>query len=314
MMKRNLFVIFLIIILSGCQKDETVDYIAYIKHFKQSIAILDRINCSVYQEFEAQLVRARPRVSPFYDKLIQLKSSKAILIHMIDSIQADKDTFVINKILNDKLIDPELLEKKVELNLGDIELIKTSLLDYERIVKGIISPTIKNKGTISSIIELLYTDKLEKIKIFNHKSVCLAEFHAFMFKLKADIYLAEKIVVKDLFHMMDAEDDRFSTAVSFVQANSLQLPVGESFKAWIYRPETYCYDSVYLRIDNIESKVKGCKAAYRFKITEKPGKYEKEGSFIIKDKYIKATKNIPFKIEYEVLKPNKLNQCQANGH
>jgi len=301
-MKSLISSIFIIAMLfSSCGNDNSQLYLKYIRQFHESIKLLDQSNSDIYNEFELSMARHQPRTEYHNNYVQKVKNDKDNIICFIDSLQSAVDSSIIKNILDSNILETVELNQKIQLNKSDIETLKSKLSTFKNLIISKIEDKKKYSVFVNTINDVLSIDKLDSINTFNSNSVNLLEFVACLSKLKLDIAVAENDILNYLNVKISVCYIPFSKIEAITVPNSQILPVGVSYRAEIYFGATHSTQQAIYEIDGKKHKVIENKGFYSHKVTEKPGKYTKDGNFFVKSFSTGEDKKIPFKIEYEVL-------------
>jgi hypothetical protein len=297
--KLNL-ILLLLLLISGCDNKDAV-FLEYINRFKESIQTLEKKNDFIYKEFEYYIEEKPEKISPYFKQVILVKKNKEDLINFLDSITTNIDKASFPNSSDNKALNLNQMNKKIKLKKSDIEQLKTKSKKF----KSELFPNLRFGYDIEkykeSVRVLFSDDKLDYLYSRIGRNRRLIEFIADIYKLKADIVVAENQILNLLFNEIEDGDFSFHKIEVMVEPNSQILPIGYPYKAEIFLSIIDTTISHTFEIERKEYLAPACKGFYSFKVTEKPGKYEKPGNFILVSPYDSTIQKIPFKIEYEVL-------------
>jgi hypothetical protein len=305
MIRKLISILLTITILSTCKNDKSNIYIDYLRGFHQSIQILEYNNSKIFKEFLYYKFLAPEKVEFYCEQATFIHDLKKELFFLIDSIENDKSNIAVDSLLNLKTLD-NILYKSIKLKNEEIKNIYSRI---EHFIDKSISFFIKtdksyDSATIKEIKKLLDIKKLNNINIFQSKPVVVAELLACFEKIKYDILIIETSILKHLFNHIDGSYDNFRFIGPFILPNSLTLPKGYPYRAEIFLAAYDTNSSITYEVDGKKYELASGSGRYKFRVTEKPGLYLKNGNFMIKSPYTGEIQKIPFKIEYEVLNRN----------
>jgi hypothetical protein len=285
-MKFRMIPIIITLLWLACTTDGPELYINYTRQFGETIHILDQKNDFIYTDLEYLYFEYQEKMAPFHQKAGEIKKAK-------DSI---------DKILDSLLAKVSIAHKKREsvFNEENADLIRQNIAKYRKLLISTINDTPKYPQLIENIGNTLSLSGLDDLIISNNHAVNPEKEEACLWKLKADITLAESDILDYLYSQFDTGSFKFTTTEVFVVPNSQVLPTGYPFRAEIYLASRDTTISVDYEIDGRKYNVVSGIGKYSEKPAIRPGFYQKNGTFLIKSPYTGEIQKVPFRIEYEV--------------
>jgi hypothetical protein len=298
-MKNCLFILSLFLIFSACS-DEKQIYFQYCSQFKESIKLLENKNQIIYLDFKDFASEHRPKGEPWYNKMLMIKQGKDKLFFVCDSIIENAAKMPLSDILRN-IEEENKMDIKVMLNKTDIDLLSNKINTYKSNIISTLYDKKRHMNYLNEINIALYIENFDSTNTFCSKQVSLAELVADIYRLKSDIIVAENIIFNFIWNLFDDDNFKFNRREVFIIPNSQKITTGQTYIAEILLCD---WDTTCVPIFEIDGKTHTTasgKGVYKFRVTEKPGKYEKTGNSLIKSPYTGEIQKIPFKIEYEVL-------------
>ena len=301
MTRRLLYIVFIIITLSSCQEDNSILFVDYIRQFEESSYKFDQKNGIIYKDYDYLLFEYPAKIAPWQKRVAAVKENKIKLVQLIDSIQSSIDTIVIKKIINHDVLRSFQLNKKVRLKKEDADIIQKAILSFKKAIIPLIQDTVKYSELKKKIEKDLTTNPLNKLNAFNARLVTTVELLACFSKIKSDIKIAESGILNYLSAQVDFDSFSFRNIEAIVVPNSKNIPVGTPYKANILLAVYDSTSTPTFEVDGKKYRTTSGIGIYKFKVTEKPGIYAKDGNFLVKSPATGEIQKCLFTIEYEVL-------------
>jgi hypothetical protein len=292
-------ILYLIIVLPSCRDDDHL-YLDYLTRYKETIDVIDQQNNLTLSEFKDLLVDHSEKSGFYYELMSMPKQKKIRLFHLFDSIIENKTNIPFKKI-TEAISNQNIPSLQVRFEKSDLDLMKFEIDNYKSSILSTIHDSRKYPALIERLSKTLSTENLTSILSPEQKRISLTELLAYVYKIKAEITIAEAEIISFLNSQVDVESWKFNKMEIFVVPNSQVIPTGSPYQATIFPA---AYDTTFVPIFEIEGKkfeAVSCKLVYRHKVLEKSGEHSILGNCMTKSPYNGKTKILTFKIEYEVL-------------
>jgi hypothetical protein len=295
--------IILFLILIGC-RDKSDIYADIAIQYYQTIQIIESQNNYTYSEFENQAtneLRCSPKIIPWYNKTVVLRSSTDNVILLIDSVLHDLYKKYSNKDDNGtNNIHISFSSKSSSFDNYFLESLKKHISNFKDITASIVDNK-RYESLINFNNKILTTTDWNEIPPLYGRKSSVYELVTCLYKVKADLKIVELNVLNYLYSQIETGDWKFYKIQVVVEPNALSILKGETYRANIF-PAIYDTTlNISFEIEDKKIKSKNEIGKYTCIISEPSGKYTKNGNVLLKSFCTGKIQKIPFKIEYEVL-------------